>query len=133
MKIKVTTKFDITPTGVIGHFRPSRLPFNDLSGQSIANEADWNRARNQQRNWETLTQLISLRTQADYSYPVRHRDHWTFVFSIDIETAMSDGADPMALLKQDCQHVPMLIGLNERNKKDTTLVIDKNIWFEIVT
>lgn len=135
MKIRVTTSFDITPTGVTGHFRPARLPFNDLSGQSVNNENDWNRSRNQQRNWETLTQLISLRTQADHSYPVAHKQRWTFDFDIDIETALSDGNDPVALLKQDCAGVPMLTGLKEKKNVANTLEImgkNQNIWFEVI-
>ena len=89
MKIRCRTLFDITATGITGHHKPSRIPFTDNSGQLILDERSWNRGRNQQRNWETLTQLISLRTQADYDYPVRRRDHWTFVFSIDIDISVT--------------------------------------------
>ena len=63
VKFICKTLFDITATGVTGHYKSSRVPFQDLTGTSITNEISWNRARNQQRNWETITQLISLRTQ----------------------------------------------------------------------
>lgn len=132
MKIRVKTNFDITPTGVTGHFRPTRLPFNDLSGQSISNENEWNRARNQQRNWETLTQLISLRTQVDYSFPIKKNQQWTFDFNIDSDTVLADGDDPLALLRGDCAGVPMLVGLKEKRGTDRTLAVDQNIWFEII-
>ena len=65
IKIKVCTLFDITTTGVTGHFKTSRIPFTDRAGHRIDTVDAWNRARNQQRNWETLTQLIQLRTQID--------------------------------------------------------------------
>ena len=42
MKIRCTTSFDITATGVTGHCKPSRLPFQDRSGQMITNEQEWN-------------------------------------------------------------------------------------------
>ena len=63
MKIQGRTLFDCSPTGITGHFRSSQIPFEDRVGQSIRNIEDWNRARNQQRNWETLQQMISLRAQ----------------------------------------------------------------------
>jgi nucleoside-diphosphate-sugar epimerase len=65
MKIYCETVFDITATGVTGHFKSSRIPFIDHAGHKITDSDSWNRARNQQRNWETLTQLIQLRTQID--------------------------------------------------------------------
>ena len=63
MKFICKTFFDITATGVTGHYKSSRVPFNDLSNVTIEDERSWNYARNQQRNWETITQLIGLRTQ----------------------------------------------------------------------
>ena len=76
MKIRCTTIFDITATGVTGHCKPSRMPFTDASGTAINNEQAWNLARNKQRNWETITQLISLRTQVDnITQPVLDNGH----------------------------------------------------------
>ena len=73
MRFTCKTYFDINNTGVTGHFKASRVPFTDKSGQQITNEMSWNIARNQQRNWETLTQLISMRTQiAKMSAPKRN-------------------------------------------------------------
>ena len=63
MKFMCQTLFDITATGVTGHFKSARLPFLDHAGQTINNDISWNRSRNQQRNWETITQILSLRTQ----------------------------------------------------------------------
>ena len=62
-RIRVTTDFDCTNTGVTGHFKPSKLPFRDHADQLIENEDDWIRSRNQQRNLETISQILQLRTQ----------------------------------------------------------------------
>ena len=50
MKFICKTLFDITATGVTGHYKSSRVPFRDSTGNNIENETTWNRARNQQRN-----------------------------------------------------------------------------------
>ena len=125
MKIRCTTTFDITATGVTGHCKPSRLPFTDASGQTIGNESEWNRARNQQRNLETITQLLSLRTQIDnVTTPVLNdNNQWTFEFEVESDTIFAQEDDPLAVLKEDCYGVPMLLST------EPTLT-DTNIWFE---
>ena len=50
MKYACQTLFDITATGVTGHYKSARIPFLDRAGQTIKNEESWNRSRNQQRN-----------------------------------------------------------------------------------
>jgi hypothetical protein len=132
MKIQCQTLFDITATGTTGHIKPSRMPYNDNAGTKITDVGQWNRSRNQQRNWETVTQLISLRTQVDnLQEPVKTQDRWQFEFEVENENLFTNGADRLAVLKTDCQGVPMLTGLDESNN-DTVLVVDKNIWFTIV-
>mgnify|MGYP003349887689 CR=1 FL=1 len=126
MKIRCTTSFDITATGVTGHCKPSRLPFQDRSGQMITNEQEWNHARNQQRNWETLTQLISLRTQVDMpTTPALVDQTWSFEFEVESDTIFANEVDPLGVLKNDCYHVPMLLGPAE-------LLNETNIHFEII-
>ena len=49
MKFICKTFFDITATGVTGHYKSSRVPFNDLSNVTIEDERSWNYARNQQK------------------------------------------------------------------------------------
>ena len=56
MQIRCRTLFDITETGVTGHFKPHRIPFRDNAGQQISDQVTWDRARNQQRNLETISQ-----------------------------------------------------------------------------
>jgi hypothetical protein len=79
MKFICKTFFDITATGVTGHYKSSRVPFNDLSNVTIEDERSWNYARNQQRNWETITQLIGLRTQiSQIENPTKVKNLWNY-------------------------------------------------------
>jgi hypothetical protein len=132
MKIQCRTLFDITVTGVTGHYKPARMPFYDGRGQLINSMESWNLARNQQRNWETLTQLISLRTQVDIVPPLPVESHWVFEFEVATDNIFSNGIDSLATLKSDCSGVPMLINLTEQDSLGSLLLIDKNIWFTIV-
>jgi len=132
IKVKVHTHFDITVTGVTGHYRPTRASFCDRAGHEINNSDSWNRARNQQRNWETLTQLISLRTQvSDVVEPVLNQEKWYFEFTTETEV-FNDGTDPVGVLKADSDGVPMLTLLDNRADIDPVLITSgtrQNIWF----
>jgi hypothetical protein len=133
MKIQCQTLFDITATGITGHIKPGRMPFTDRAGTKIADAEQWHRSRNQQRNWETITQLISLRTQVnDLSDPVKIQDQWQFEFEVENENLFADKIDPLAVLKIDCDSVPMLTGLGESATAGTVLAVDQNIWFAII-
>ena len=121
--INVRTLFDITATGVTGHYKSARLPYT----------ADtWIRARNQQRNYETLTQLINLRTQImSMTTPALDNNAWTFRFESE-SNVWDDGIDPVGVLKQDCNGVPMLKELDNDPDIDSVLVVAgprQNIWF----
>jgi hypothetical protein len=132
-KILCRCLFDITATGVTGHFKSSRIPFQDLSGQSITNELTWNRARNQQRNWETLTQLISLRTQViDLTRPEQFDGAWEFEFATETPDAYGSVDDPTLILRTDSDGVPMLQTLHSGEIMTKELTVggpDQNIWF----
>ena len=136
MKYKCSTRFDITATGVTGHFKQSRVPFTDRAGNKITDTDSWNRARNQQRNWETLTQLISLRTQiGDVVEPVQDQTVWHFEFTTETEV-FNDGTDPVGVLKQDANGIPMLLELDNIPDIDPVLITSgarQNIWFESKT
>lgn len=125
IQIKVRTQFDITATGVTGHYKHSQ----NLSA------IEWNKARNQQRNLETLTQLISLRTQImSTTIPVENNKIWEFEF--ESETNVWDnGADPVGVLKDDSNGVPMLRELNNDPDIEPILIVGgpkQNIWFELM-
>jgi hypothetical protein len=132
-KILCRCLFDITATGVTGHLKSSRLPFQDRAGQYITDEGTWNRARNQQRNWETLTQLISLRTQViELSQPERFDGAWEFEFATETPDAYGSADDPTLVLRSDSAGVPMLQHTDRGEIITSQLVVDgldQNIWF----
>jgi hypothetical protein len=127
IQIKVRTFFDITATGVTGHFKSSKQNFKD--------QESWNRARNQQRNWETLTQLLNLRTQImEITAPVNDNNLWSFEFGSEFNV-WDTGSDPVGVLKNDSDRVPMLRDLDNNPDIEEFLVIEgprQNIWFEVV-
>jgi hypothetical protein len=110
--------------------------FTDRAGHKIIDLESWNRARNQQRNWETLTQLISLRTQVmEINDPVCTVDGWIFDFFTETEI-FNDGSDPVGVLKADSNGVPMLRELDNDPDIDSILVTQgprQNIWFSSET
>jgi hypothetical protein len=127
--IRVKTDFDCRPTGITGHFRPNILPITDQQEQAIIDQSTWLRSRNQQRNWETIMQLISLYTQPLRVSRVRLADlQWQFEFDTDVEDVFRLGDDPVGRLKQACTGVPVI---NYVEQELTTLLRpDVNIWFE---
>lgn len=132
-KILCRCLFDITATGVTGHFKSSRIPFTDRSGQAVTDEISWNRSRNQQRNWETLTQIISLRTQViDLADPERFDGAWEFEFATETPDAYGPADDPTQILRLDAGGVPMIQTLPTGEIITKELVVqgdDQNIWF----
>jgi hypothetical protein len=134
--IKVTTKFDITATGVRSHYRESLMPFATQQGTVIQDQASWNRARNQQRNWETINQVISLRCLPERIQEPRQQDGaWSFEFDVPSLEAVSRDLDPVGWLVQDAQGVPMITGLSENAVDPAWLQTsgkDANCWFELV-
>jgi len=135
MKFACQTLFDITATGITGHCKTSRMPFQDRAGQIIQDEASWNRSRNQQRNWETLTQILSLRTQLfDLTEPIQDQtgSRWMFEFETESDGIYGSNLDPVSVLRSDAAGVPMLRELNNNPDIETVLVTAgprQNIWF----
>ena len=136
MRILCRTLFDCSATGITGHFRPSQIPFTDGAGNTINNQHDWTFARNQQRNWETLNQLISLRTQPLNVIP-NGCDAGTWQFEFEVEHgevySTTGYAGDLTGLINECAGVPMLTGLTEKLTDQAVLVTagpDQNIWFE---
>jgi hypothetical protein len=129
LSIRVTTDFDCRPTGITGHFRPNILPITDQQGQAVTNQATWLRSRNQQRNWETIMQLISLYTQPlRVSRVLVENLRWQFNFDTDQEDVFRLNNDPVGLLQQACTGVPVI---NYVEQELTTLLSPNvNIWFE---
>ena len=135
MKYVCQTLFDVKATGVTGHFKVTRMPFVDQAGQHIHDQVTWNRSRNQQRNWETLTQILGLRTQLfDVTDPVRDKSgtSWMFEFESDRDGVFGPDSDPTQILRTDAEGVPMILDLE--NRSDLLPVLrttgpEQNIWF----
>ena len=136
MLIHCCTLFDITETGITGHFKTSQIPFTDRAGQQIADQAGWNRARNQQRNLETISQVLQLRTQIfDVTAPTTNNGRWCFDFVVEAEGIYQQDRDLFGILKNDCEGVPMIIGLDDQYMLTPFLITkgsQQNIWFEYV-
>jgi hypothetical protein len=138
MKILCRTLFDCSCTGVTGSFRPGELPFQDRAAQTIQSQLDWNRSRNQQRNYETLLQIFSLRTQPqNITTPTKINNAWQFEFESESEGVFDvyGNADPLAGLKLDCDGVPMVMSLGEVLGTGPTICtqgLQQNIWFETI-
>jgi hypothetical protein len=132
-RIQCRCLFDITATGVTGHFKSSRIPFCDRAGRSIIDEPTWNISRNQQRNWETLTQLISLRTQViDLTDPKKINGVWEFEFATETADVYGTAEDPVGVLRNDANGVPMLSMIDNQVNSSELIAqgLDQNIWFE---
>ena len=108
------------------------------------------RMRNKQRNWETVAQILGLRTQIlnlkqlktesydlkDFNfgsdYQGRHRV-WSFEFAIEFENLYLNDRDPYSILKNDFAQSPMILGLDETAKPPMPLFYTdgacKNIYF----
>lgn len=131
MKIQVKTKFDCTVTGTTGHYKSNRIPYKDDNQTAITDQESWTRSRNQQRNYETLIQLLSLRTQlVEITLPVVKDDCWSFIIVSDRDDVFSDN---LAALYVDCDTVPMIVGLDEAANTEPRLCTqgnDANIWFQ---
>lgn len=135
MKFACQTLFDITATGTTGHCKPLRMPFQDLVGQIIRDEESWHRSRNQQRNWETLTQILSLRTQLfELTTPIQDSTgtRWMFEFETEFDGVYGPDSDPTQVLRSDAAGVPMMRELDNDPDIQSILVTDglgQNIWF----
>jgi len=138
MKILCRTFFDCSRTGITGNFRSGELPFQDRAAQEIRNQSEWNRSRNQQRNYETLLQIFSLRTQPqNITVPVKIGNTWQFEFESESEGVFDvyGDTDPLAGLKIDCGGVPMILNLGESTNTGPTIQthgLQQNIWFETI-
>ena len=135
MRYACQTLFDITATGVTGHCKTTRMPYLDRAGQKILDQDSWNRSRNQQRNWETITQILGLRTQLfALTDPVLDVSgtRWMFEFETETDGVFGPAEDPTQVLRADADGVPMLRELNNLPDIEPFLVTTgsrQNIWF----
>jgi hypothetical protein len=148
-KLRCYTLFDITRTGNI-HRRP---PINGTPEQTKR----WEKTRNTQTNFDTILQVISLRSQPEnITDPVQEivvfdnsldifgflfdnedtaQSYWSFEFTIPHDKVYDDGINELGNLFNDCEGVPMIKVGTEWDKLpnflDTTPEL-KNIHFEVI-
>lgn len=110
--------------------------------------------RNQQRNWETIEQILSLRSKliefnyrgvnleelAEHHFGVNYtgkHNVWSFDFIVDKESVYADGHDRYGALKEDFKTTPIILGLDETIKPTLALFypsgIARNIYFITTT
>ena len=131
-RILVTTSFDCTDTGVTGHFKSHVLPLVDRTGLKILDQAGWERARNQQRNWETIMQIVGLYTQPQDMSATHYVDNqWQFEYSTEFDDVFLVNNDPLGLLKNACRGVPMVV-YSVTGTSTSTLLAGPNIWFSLI-
>lgn len=148
MGIKITcyTLFDITQTGVLNRAKP---------GLDV-DHSDWVYKRNTQCNFDTILQVISLRSQPEilespkkieiqfntfehFGFLYEQVENqvypcWKFAFEIQHSSVFDNGTHELGSLYYDCDQVPMIQCGTEINKVsnflDTTPEL-RNIYFEI--
>ena len=137
-KIKVSTYFDITPTGIVHTFRPSMLPIKKKDF-TITNDIEWYFRRRQQANWETIFQIVMMRIQpVSITSPVMEevdgKKVWSFEFVNELElTYVSPkSTDPLHVLKEDTEGVPMIPELEASEQLEPFLRVDENIFIELL-
>lgn len=106
--------------------------------------------RNQQRNWETVMQILGLRAQLlevnylgsmktdvkKYSFGANYKGVqavWQFEFTIEHADLYTIDNDRYGALKNDFRIAPVILGLDETAKPTTAMFypsgVDKNIYF----
>ena len=95
-RIQISTTIDITDTGV-------RRP-------DLGSEKEYN----QYRNFTTFQQVIGIRSLFSVIEKPSFQDgKWTFVIETDRDGVFSKDNDPLGLLLEDFDQVPILAGLDE--------------------
>lgn len=145
-RIRCYTLFDITHTGVLNRSRP-------LETQ----DAGWVYKRNTQCNFDTLLQVISLRSQPEiaksstkiemtpedfkrfgflFKYTEENPTYmWQFEFEVQHPSVFENGIIELGALYNDCDGVPMIVVAGQPESLVSFLNISnelKNIHFEVL-
>ena len=117
----------------------------------LTQSVEQQKQRNQQRNWETINQLLSLRAQllefnylsmvsadvADYAFGINYtgtHNIWSFDFAVERDDIYAVNHDKYGALKDDFKIAPIILGLDETATPPLPLFYasgaDKNIYFK---
>jgi hypothetical protein len=137
------TLFDITQTGILNRHRPTEQ-----------DNTEWIHKRNTQCNFDTVLQVINLRSQPEitkipkkstikfseftnFGYLYDEDGEipcWSFEFIVTHGSVFNDGITELGALYDDCNDVPMIKCGTEwdkvSNKLDGTDEL-RNIYFEV--
>lgn len=142
-RIRCYTLFDITQTGVLNRSAPIG-----------ANIEFWVKQRNTQCNFDTILQVISLRSQPEvvklpmcvelndnecdmfgFLYGTEKMIAWKFEFEVQHSSVFENGIMSFGALYKDCEGVPMIMIENQHLQcpkfLDTSVEL-KNIHFEVL-
>lgn len=141
-RIACYTLFDITKTGVLNRAKP---------GTDIDDINAWYHKRSTQCNFDTIIQIISLRSQPEVvsdpklvsieitkslfgtSYAkYKNLNCYTFDFEVHHSSVFEDLNDELGALYKDCDKVPMIVTDTVTIKLNSYLDLDKttrNIYF----
>ena len=142
-RIRCYTLFDITKTGVLNRSSPVGVDI-----------AFWIKQRNTQCNFDTILQVISLRSQPEvvnfpmsmelteinndvigFLYDIEKVNLWKFEFEIQHSSVFENGIVPLGALYKDCEGVPMIHCEDQHPLCPKFLDISpelKNIYFEVL-
>lgn len=147
------TLIDITNTGVVGNFKANLLPFVDKSGKKITDLKSWQYSRNQQRNFESILQVVGLRAQPyivtepnkveidlrAFSFGSAfsgRQSVWMFKFFTEQKDAFDIGTQKLAGLINDFNSIPIIPSLEESVPLAQPVFFSTgdslNIYFEIM-
>lgn len=123
----------------------------DISKTDVTQHTpEWITERNQQRNLDTVLQLISLKTQpidikyfkpvlehlSNYTFGVDYQgEHrvWRIDWSTEYDHVYAKGPDRYGILKEYCTQSPIILNLNETARPSIPLLYpsgpSKNIYF----
>jgi hypothetical protein len=142
-RISCHTLFDITQTGVLNRSKPSE-----------DNVEDWIKRRNTQCNFDTILQVISLRSQPEvvklpiqiptnemlyemfgFLYTQENTSCWKFEFEVQHSSVFENGIVSLGSLYKDCEGVPMIVCETQHSMSTKFLDITpelRNIYFEVL-
>ena len=116
-EFRLICDFDITATGAYS-YRPVMIPGLTKTGYEINDKQDWFRVVNQQRNWDTVQQILSLRTQIELIELPQYVDQqWHFTVGLDSNRIASAIDKSLYIIENDFNNVPIILGLLETKTK----------------
>ena len=151
---EVYSLIDITATGLVAPYNSKFKQIIDDSDTIINNERSWNKSRNKQRNWETVVQVLGLRSFPNIvSTPITIFDDlsnyefgsdyigkeniWVFRFTTEQSGLFTGTNGPTEMLELDLHQVPITTNLDETVNInpaiiDTLSLTTRNLYTNII-